>query len=316
MAALYPEDQFFYGTYAAADFADAEVTRPPAASQTDTALISIGENRDRLSVAVDNLVRKHTMEIQGKTDIYLSPPGVNYGNQLRRKLREFYLREQQTIFQFLEQPVADVPVASAYHTIIKRFSRPDFILDRTSIKDLAVDISGETVLPTINERLGFDLGNFTSNLGTFMNCLRETTEEIMRAEDNLKHKVAALDKLTQNVQAVLTLNSANPIYETMIKSTEAYVSEAIKQNSLEESYNAVIDNYKKLVLLKEAFNGIRIVGTATSTEPLCSVCISEAVGYCFSPCGHTFCTGCMRKQNLQCFICRQTIRERVKVFFS
>ena len=308
------EGPVFYGSdiYASADFPDAEDTRP--VMSTDTALIPIGEG-DRISVATENLIRKHTQEIQGKGDIYISHGG-NITNQLRRKLREFYMKEQQALFQFLEQPATAVPVVSAYTTIMKRFSRPDFTLAQTSLKDLCVDLNGETVLPELNERLGFDLATFTGNLGSFMNVLKEVADEIMRSEDALKVKVGAIDKLTQTVQTVLTLSSANPVYEGLIKSTEAYICEAISQNSLEESYTNLINSYKKLAVMNEAFIGARVLSSAAVAEPLCSVCISEPVNFCFSPCGHTFCQGCARKQNLQCFICRQMIRERVKLYFS
>jgi hypothetical protein len=314
MSALFPGNDFFHGNFAPADFGDAEETRPT--ESTDIALIPLGENQERLSIAVENLMRKHTAEIQGRGDIVLSAPGVNYANQLRRKLREFYLREQQTIFSYLEQSNISTPIINGYSTIIRRFCRPDFSLENSTLKDLAVDLSGGTVLPALQDELGFDLATFTGSIGKFINCIKETTDEIMRAENALKLKVAAIDKLTQSVQGILTLNATNAAYEGMIRSAEDYIREAIKENSIEESYNAVINAYKKLSLLKEAFNGIRLVSAAQTTEPLCSVCITEPVNYTLAPCGHTFCQGCTRKQNIQCFICRQVIRERVKLYFS
>ena len=313
MAALQP-DGFFIESYASADFADAEETRP--AENAETTLISLSEESGKITTAVENLIRKHTLEIQGRSDIFLSPSGLNYPNQLRRKLRDFVMKEQQSIFQFLEKPVATIPVISAYNTIIKRFARPDFNPSMTSLRDLAIDLSGDTVLSDLNSRLGFDLAQFTEQFGSFMNTLKEVLEEISRSEDDLKTRVAAIDKLTQNVHSILTLSSTNPVFENIIKTTEQYVSEAIRQNSLEGSYTNLINSYKKLTLLKESFLGSRIVGSAFGTEPLCSVCISESVAFCISPCGHTFCQACTRKQHTQCFICRQMIRERVKLYFS
>jgi len=34
------------------------------------------------------------------------------------------------------------------------------------------------------------------------------------------------------------------------------------------------------------------------------------------PCGHTFCGGCAKKQNTNCYICRGQIRERIKLYFT
>ena len=307
-------NDIFFGNYSSANFRDAEDTRPFITN--DTALISIGESSGKITSAVQNLILKHTLEIQGKSDISLSGSGVNNVNQLRRKLRDFYTKEQQGLFAYLNQASTSVPTVAAYHTIMKRFGRPDFSVTNSSLRDLNVDISGETVLTEMNERLGMDLADFTSNMGKFMGLLKEVTEEIMKTEDELKIRLEAIDKLTKNVQSVLTLSSTNPVYETMIACTETYIKEAIRQNSIEEVYNSVVAAYKKLALLKEGFLGARIVSSASVTEPLCSVCISEPVCYCFTPCGHTFCQNCSRRQNLQCFICRGQIRERVKLYFS
>jgi hypothetical protein len=313
-ADLNENNDVFYGNYSSANFRDAEDTRPFLTN--DTALISIGESSGKITPAVQNLILRHTLEIQGKSDISLSTSGVNNVNQLRRKLRDFYTKEQQGLFNYLEQNTISVPTISAYNTIIKRFGRPDFSVTNSSLRDLKVDISGETVLTEINERLGMDLATFTAGMGRFMGLLKDVTDEIMKTEDELRIRLDAIDKLTKNVQSVLTLNSANPVYETMIACTETYIKEAIRQNSIEDVYKSVITAYKKLALLKEGFLGARIISSAGANEPLCSVCISEPVGYCVAPCGHTFCQTCSRRQTMQCFICRGQIRERVKLYFS
>jgi hypothetical protein len=320
MAAMNLPDDYFQSSYASADFLDAETERPEGFA--DTALIPIGDGTGNITLTVRNLLRKHTSEIRDAAQISLSgsASGVSGSSNIiqsyRRKLREFFLRNQQTIFQFLEQPVKDVPVVSAYTTIMNRFGSADFSISGAPIKDLALDISGDSVLPELEERLGFSLGNFTENLGRFLQALSDITDEIMRLESALKQKTEAIDKLIHNVQGVLTLGSKNPAYEAVIKSTEDYIKAAISENALEATYNSLIGEYKKLTMLREAFLGARLVAGAAATEPLCSVCISEPVNYTFAPCGHTFCQGCMRKQSIQCFICRQVIRERVKLYFS
>ena len=317
MAALRPTIEGFpYETYASADFADAEDTRPTMPEDSALITLSLCQPSGQITTAVENLIRKHTLEIEGRGDVFLSPPGANYSNQLRRKLREFFLREQQSIFQFLDKPIDNIPTISSYNKIIKRFGRPDFTTKTSTLNDLSLDLKCDDALPELNERLGFDVASFTEHIGKFMITLKDIMDEIMRCEDDMKVKVSAIDKLTQNVQAVMTLNSANPIYENMIKTTEQYISEAIRQNALEESYKNLIAAYKKLTIMKEAFHGCRIIASASATEPLCAVCFTDPVNYCFSPCGHTYCQGCARKQNTQCFICRQSIRERVKLYFS
>lgn len=316
MAAMNLPDDYFQSSYASANFLDAEAERPEGFA--DTALIPIGDGTGNITLTVRNLLRKHTSEIRDAAQISLSGSvgGSTLVPSYRRKLREFFLRNQQTIFQFLEQPVKDIPAVSAYTTIMSRFGSADFSIANASIKDLAIDISGETALPEVEDRLGFSLSTFTENLGKFLQVLADVTDEIMRLESALKQKTEAIDKLIHNVQGILTLGSKNPAYEAVVKSTEDYIKAAIAENALEATYNSLIGEYKTLTLLREAFLGARLVASAAATEPLCSVCVSEPVNYTFAPCGHTFCQGCMRKQSIQCFICRQVIRERVKLYFS
>lgn len=314
MAAMNLPDDYFQSSYASADFLDAETPEGFA----DTALIPIGDGTGNITLTVKNLLRKHTAEIRDTTQLSLGGAvgTANIVHSYRRKLREFFLRNQQTLFQFLETSAKDSPVVHGYHTIMSRFGTPDFSIGNVSIKDIALDVRSETVLPDVEDKLGATLSTFTDTVGRFLQILTDVTDEIMRLEGALKHKTEAIDTLIHNIQGILTLGTKNPAYESIIKSAEDYIKASIEENALEATYTSLIGEYKKLHLLRESFLGLRILMSAAVTEPICSVCITEPVNYTFAPCGHTFCQGCMRKQTIQCFICRQMIRERVKLYFS
>lgn len=313
MAAAADGYETFIGSYASADFGDAEETRP----NSETALIQISDTSGQLTNAVQNLLRRHTLEIEGRNNEVLLTPvsSSNNATVLRRKLREFFMKQQQSLFNFLEVPVTDIPVASAYHTIQQRFSY-NTMQAGNPLRDLNVDLDGASVLKKLNDQLGFQVNDFADHLNQFMKLLADLLDELKVGEDNLNTRLQAIDKLNNNVQSILTLSSKNPVYETLVKTTEEYVREAIKANTLDESYSSLIETHKKLSIMKDAFIGMRAVSSAVSSEPICSVCIAEPVQYTFSSCGHTFCVGCTRKQGVQCFICRTPIRERVKLFFS
>lgn len=303
----------FIGSYASADFADAEETRP----NNETTLIQISDTSGQLTNTVQNLLRRHTLEIEGRNnDVLLTP--INSSNNttvLRRKLREFFMKQQQSLFNFLELPITDTPVAAAYQTIQQRFSY-GAMQSGHPLSDLNVDLDGTSVLNKLNEQLGFQLNEFADHLNQFMKIMADLLDELKVGENNLNMRLQAIDKLNNNVQSILTLSSKNQVYATLVKTTEEYIREAIKDNVLEESYNSLVETYKMLSIMKDAFIGMRAISSAVSSEPICSVCIAEPVQYTFSSCGHTFCVGCTRKQGIQCFICRTPIRERVKLYFS
>ena len=224
----------------------------------------------------------------------------------------------QILFKFLETPITDMQTLSAYNIIMRRFGRADYSIHKTSLRDLTVDLDAKPVLTDLNTSLGFPLTQFTSHVGTFLGSLKDVADEISAAETILKTRVTIIEKISEHVQAILSLDNSdrNPTYTNLIAATEAYIAETIRENNLEESYKAVIVGYKKLALLQEAFMGLRVAAGTVATEPVCSVCMTDSIQYTFSPCGHTFCQGCMRKQNSLCFICRQAIREKIRLYFS
>ena len=302
-------DEYYQAMYASADFLDADAVRP--AEVADTALMPLGDGFGKMSVAVQNLIRKHTSEIRDGSGLV-----ANTTHQVRRSLREFFIRYQDTLFKFLEKPIGDIESVASYNKIMARFGGPDFNISRSTIHDLTVDLSGETVLADLETQLEFRLDEFGTDFSKFLKVLKDIADEIMRLETELKTKGAAVDLLVQNVQGVLTLSNKNQVYADVVTATEKYIAEAIRNNAIEATYKSLIGEYKKLGLLRDAFMGARLCAAAAATEPLCSVCVSDPVNYTFAPCGHTFCQGCMRKQAIQCFICRQPIRERVKLYFS
>ena len=45
----------------------------------------------------------------------------------------------------------------------------------------------------------------------------------------------------------------------------------------------------------------------------CSICLDNTISYCCSPCGHTYCSDCIKKTN-NCHICRGIIHNKIKIY--
>ena len=45
----------------------------------------------------------------------------------------------------------------------------------------------------------------------------------------------------------------------------------------------------------------------------CSICLDNTISYCCSPCGHTYCSDCIKKTN-NCYICRGIIHNKIKIY--
>ena len=82
-----------------------------------------------------------------------------------------------------------------------------------------------------------------------------------------------------------------------------------------ETYNEIMDEYRKFIALREVLQVVR-KRELKEVEPLCTICFNDTISYAFVPCGHTFCQTCVKKQSLSCSICRSSVRERLKLFLS
>jgi hypothetical protein len=122
--------------------------------------------------------------------------------------------------------------------------------------------------------------------------------------DRVQGKLAALFDIDQNEK-----------YEALMKANEEYLETIYKENEIEEDYKKVIQAYRRFVALRDIVTSSRGI-VAQECEPLCSICLDETVAFTLTPCGHTFCQTCIRRQNGSCFICRTPIRDKVKLYFG
>jgi hypothetical protein len=107
----------------------------------------------------------------------------------------------------------------------------------------------------------------------------------------------------------------NTEFFPLLESIKVYLNSIYEDNKVEQSYNELVQLYKKLFFLRESMQFFWMFESA-QREPLCAICFQDPVQYALSPCGHTFCNNCCKKQMMQCYICRNSVRERIKLYFS
>ena len=144
---------------------------------------------------------------------------------------------------------------------------------------------------------------------------RTLGEEVLRLEGQLAQKVEVLDKLHQRLPLITSLSN-NTALPPLVDAFGGYLEEVFQSSKIEDIYKDLINTYKKWNILKEIVSLQQAVTDQNTREPTCGICIEEAVSTAIVPCGHTFCTSCARKLNINCYICRGPIREKVRLFFS
>jgi hypothetical protein len=113
---------------------------------------------------------------------------------------------------------------------------------------------------------------------------------------------------------MMTLKT-NEALPALLDAFHGYSTEIFKEAHFETTYKELAEAYKKWNILRELITFQNLTSPDTK-EPMCAICLADPITHTVVPCGHTFCTSCVRRMNVSCYLCRGTIRERVKLFFT
>lgn len=296
--------------YAPADFPDANDTRP-----TDTLFdYGISNTYSPVTTCVNNLVSRHMYEMKEKT----SGGGATTPSQWKRKINEFVLFKMNDILEFASKPLAKHPVLGPAELLMRKFSRGNFSPSHQSVKEVALDASGIDVVEMINaELVKFEPGTLKGYQETtryLYDKYKEAGEKIIQNDGILQMRIDLFDKVQKRVAALSELQ-VNDEFSALAAASETYLARIFEDNRIEECYKNLIESYRVFLLLREILTVRGYIDTL-GTEPLCGICFSAPVQYAVSPCGHTFCGTCAKKQMTQCYMCRGQIKDRVKLFFG
>jgi hypothetical protein len=303
------------GTFASADFADAEDTRPAAAYNE-----ALG-GHDAINGIVTQTITRHLSEALPAS---ASPQLTSYTTQLnnwRKRLREMMIHQNEHILGFLMKPVEDHPIIGPVEQALRRYAvRQD--IDYTSIKTMkqvCSDVSGaetiqKEIADCISKKGKSSLLELSTQVTALIDLYKETGERLLECENQLKMRLEKIDKIQKRVSVVIELQKNDGTLE-LVNAMENYLKVSFRDLGIESHYKTLIHLYQKHIALREAIQVFK-TGSQLPSEPTCPICLGEAVGTAIVPCGHTFCTNCARRMSLECGVCRGKIRERLKLYFS
>lgn len=295
--------------YAPADFLDAEETRPTELLLDPT---GFGISTPYTTVTMNSL-SKHLQEVK---EVQQNPAVLQ--NSWKRKLREFLLTKHEDLFSFLTKNVPETSPLSRVDAFMKRFGRPDFQSSATREKIIDMSQEGQSYMKSLDDDLkahgSSSYLEIIHQTKFIMDKYKQTGEDIIRVEATLRTKLDILDKAQQKLLGIMELKQ-NTEFFPLLESIKVYLNSIYEDNKVEQSYNELVQLYKKLFFLRESMQFFWMFESA-QREPLCAICFQDPVQYALSPCGHTFCNNCCKKQMMQCYICRNSVRERIKLYFS
>jgi hypothetical protein len=277
----------------------------------------------KYSTTVSNILSKHCTEIkQSSEEITQTIVATS-----KKKLKELITKHNNELFSFMSRPDKTPNMVGLAEGIFRKYGQdiPTIkgVNTNTVLKDLNLDASVSTVVAEFDDELK-KLRGVTSSLGGLDDFLKQSRwifnqykiigEEVLRLETNLYQKIEILDKINNRIQLITNL-TANDALPELIDSFKKYVGTMYASTQIETTYKELIECYKKWNICRQIISQYSNFKSDTC-EPQCSICLNEVVSYTIVPCGHTFCNSCIKKQNTTCYMCRGTIRERVKLFFT
>lgn len=296
----------------------------------------------KFKMTVSNILSKHCSEVKNASDeVVQSSVSVS-----KKKLKELVQKHNNELFAFMGRPDRTPHVLGIAETIFRKYNHEVPTIKgchpNTVLRDLNLDASMNTVIREFDEGLQKQFeevaaagstegsGSAAANgsgdvsvtgLQPFMRQLRwmfhqykNIGEEILRQETNLYQKLDHLDKLNQRIP-LLTSLIPNDALPELLNSFANYAEGMYKTMAIEEDYKTLVEMYKKWNICRQIIS-LQHVFKQDATDPQCAICVLEPVSFVIVPCGHTFCSACSKKQNTTCYICRGTIRERIKLYFT
>lgn len=298
--------------FAPADFGDAEEMRPLGAA------FDIGGQGSTApySAAVGAMVTKHMEEVKGKAVTAFELIG-----NWKKRLREFLNQKNTDLLDFLALKPASHPAIGPGEILLRRFGNPQVHPSHPSVREFVLDGSGEDVMGEISVALtntaaaaGGGLQGYTEQTRLLYEEYRAAGDAVLTQQAALKAKLDSLDRIQGKLTGLFEI-APNKTFEPLAAATEAYLKLVFEENQIEKEYKALIAAYRRFASMREAVTVSRTL-LAQESEPICSICLNESVSFALVPCGHTFCATCVRRQNGACYMCRNTIKDRVKLFFG
>lgn len=279
----------------------------------------VGSHHSSYTTTVQNIMNRQNSEIKANTEPVLQP----LYQVSRKRLRELVQRHNNELFKFLERPDRTPNSLGIAEALFRKFGQEPPTVARSTppiSRELFLDTSMNQVVTDLDTTMAKDTGmpgslqTLTTHMKWAFNQYKMTGEEVMRLEALLNQKTEILDKHQNRLNAMMTLK-ANEALPSLLDAFHAYSTEIFKEANFETTYKELAEAYKKWNVLRELITFQNITSPDTK-EPMCAICLADPITHTVVPCGHTFCTSCVRRMNVSCYLCRGTVRERVKLFFT
>jgi len=237
----------------------------------------------------------------------------------KKRLREFLSKKNTDLLDFLNLSVTSHPTLGKGDALLWKFNNKNLVPFAGLVKKAVMDISGADIFSEVKKALAAirtedSIADFKATVQYIYDEYKKAGDSILKAETVMKVRLEVFDKIQKNIVALLELDSTSCKEDLMVAS-EKYLGEIFEKHKIQTVYEELIAAYRRFVVLREFVQMLRVIQT-NENEPLCTICLEQAVTHCMSPCGHTFCEQCLKRQVSNCFMCRTRVESTVRLYFG
>tara|TARA_B100001093_G_scaffold519092_1_gene606424 strand:+ start:2018 stop:2881 length:864 start_codon:yes stop_codon:yes gene_type:complete len=193
------------------------------------------------------------------------------------------------------------------------------IIDKYTKNDKKIEIDYNDSFSKLTDNLKKEIKinfNLSNDIKKLKSKLRETFDNMMKIEielDTLNEKYNKNKNTIINVQETYKDYNDKKLLESFEKIFDEMNTNFIKENNMEDKLKQYIECGVQLNILLKI---VRDVKSLLHFNNVCSICINNKLDKVLIPCGHTFCSECLKKNDLHirinnrkpcCPICRKDI---------
>lgn len=145
----------------------------------------------------------------------------------------------------------------------------------------------------------------------------DSMEHMFESYRKIEDKIEELEELEKEFISLSCLDSDDGTkeYSTLLTSIQEYIQKKYESSQIAVDFCAFKKHYMIWKMLRSVVLQAHVAQDLLG-GPYCSICTTDRVNTTLVPCGHTYCNNCGQKQKSACFICRTTVKERLRIFFT
>jgi len=241
----------------------------------------------------------------------------------RRRVRDTLAHKNEVTLSFLEKPSEEWGGVKRHDVFLQTLTSPTFNPGSswmsTHVAPL-VDLSG--IRRDLDTEVGASLESVTGSLFRIMDLYQASVARLFTLNESVSQKIAKLEELQMRLKGIADLGLEESAESVALQSSIlAYIGRCYESHGVQKDYNAFCTEYARFRALRAVIHPHQVAGDLKAVGvavggPVCSICTTDRVTAALIPCGHTFCNSCAQKQRSVCYLCRCTVRDRQRLYFS